>query len=681
MGWVVDLLLGVGQSVRDVVLWIAGLLKVDAAPGIVVLILLLFLVVAMLRFWLQIRERLNAVRALKRLIDTGSNSSDFSETVDSIEADLRKEGRSRAFRQVATTWKEYRETFVPHDEDGRTIIRNSVRPSIFFNPEDLGFSAGSWRIVPGLFVTVGLFLTFLGLISALVSMDLSADKVESSLKTLLTIASAKFIMSLTGLLCSIIFTIVLRRGMARVEGALHQLCEDIENRLTFISLEELAIEQLAATREQREHFRAIGMELVAELGRPLREELPAAISASITTAMTPLLDQVRQVGTDGMGTMVNELSSRFSSDVGRALSQASERLSEAGDRLAAISDSLANGSGRMGAQMEAAVGRLAEAVSDLRNSVGETAQTATGALTEGTDRLLSMMNQTLEQIRDHSRDGAAAMSAAANEIRDAAAGFRSELASATTEGANAARSQMTAASGEAQKAISSAGENVIVAFGKTATQIADATEALSSKTTERLFEPMDQIAARMSSMVEEITAGSEHLGKLNDGMRNSAEAVERASGSIKTASRDFTAAAEPLRLIAEQMATDIQSLTNSTRKVGDVVMTSAQTTAQSAANALKAAQEVLGGESKAIQASLKAVEQMVERLKGQGERLDDIDEKLGTAFEEYRTRVEVAVGTLFGHVRDMQKELAPAIDTLKSVVDQAQEFMPESKRR
>ncbi len=676
-----DLLLGIGQSVRDVVLWIAGLLKVDAAPGIVVLLLLLFLIVAMLRFWLQIRERLNAVRALKRLIDTGSNSSDFSETVDSIEADLRKEGSSRAFRQVATTWKEYRETFVPHEEDGRTIIRNSVRPSTFFNPEDLGFSAGSWRIVPGLFVTIGLFLTFLGLISALGSMDLSADKVESSLKTLLTIASAKFIMSLTGLLCSIIFTIVLRRGMARVEGALHQLCEDIEDRLTFISLEELAIEQLAATREQRQHFRAIGMELVAELGRPLREELPAAISASITTAMTPLLDQVRQVGTDGMGTMVNELSSRFSSDVGRALSQASERLSEAGDRLAAISDSLANGSGRMGAQMEAAVGQLAEAVSDLRNSVGETAQTATGALTEGTDRLLSMMNQTLEQIRDHSRDGAVAMSAAANEIRDAAAGFRSELASATTDGANAARSQMTAASGEAQKAISSAGENVIVAFGKTASQIADATEALSSKTTERLFEPMDQIAARMSSMVEEITAGSEHLGKLNDGMKNSADAVERASGSIKTASRDFTAAAEPLRLIAEQMATDIQSLTNSTRKVGDVVMTSAQSTAQSAANALKAAQEVLGGESKAIQASLKAVEQMVERLKGQGERLDDIDEKLGTAFEEYRTRVEAAVGTLFGHVRDMQKELAPAIDTLKSVVDQAQEFMPESKRR
>ena len=155
-----------------------------------------------------------------------------------------------------------------HDEHGTTILRNSVRPSLFFNADDLGFSPGFWRIVPGLFVTVGLFLTFLGLISALNSMDLSADKVQGSLKALLTIASAKFIMSLTGLFCSIAFTIALRLGISRVETEIHALCGAIEKRLAFISLEALSVEQLAAIREQREHFRMIGLELVAELGGP-----------------------------------------------------------------------------------------------------------------------------------------------------------------------------------------------------------------------------------------------------------------------------------------------------------------------------------------------------------------------------------------------------------------------------
>ncbi len=674
-------LLEVGLFIRDIVLLLASTLQNEAAPGIAVLGLIAALAAAIVLFAFLVVRRVSAVVALRRLIADRVDRDAFSQSIDFIEPNLRKSGNSFAIRQMATTWREYRETFVPHEENGTIIIRNSVRPSVFFNLEDLGFSAGFWRIVPGLFVTVGLFLTFLGLISALESMDLAADRVEESLKTLLTIASAKFIMSLTGLLCSILFTIVLRYGMGKIERELHRLCENIESRLTFISLEALAVEQLASTREQREHFRAIGLELVAELGRPFREELPDAISKSISTAMSPLIQQIGQVGADGMGSMVNELSSRFSSDVGRALSQASDRLSEAGDRLARVSDSLANGSGRMGEQMEAAVGRLAEAVAELREAVGESAQTATGALNDGADRLLSMMNQTLEQIRDHSRDGAAAMSVAAAEIRQAAAGFQGAIAAASAEGASAARGQMTAAGEEASKAILGAGEGVVSAVGRTAAAINQATETLSTKASAQLLAPMDEIATRMNRMVQDISAGSEHLAQLRDGVKHSADAAERASGAIRAASQDFTAAAEPLRATAERMGSNLQSLTESTRKVGDTVLNAAQTTAQSATATLKAAQETLGGEHRAIQAALRAVDEMVQRLKGQGEKLDTIDQKLGIAFEEYRTRVEAAVGSLFGHVRKMQDELAPALDTLRTVVEQAEQFAPESRRR
>ena len=671
----------VGKSIRDVVLSCAALLKNEAAPGLIVLALIISLAGAVFYFQFLVQRRLAAVRALKKLIVTSGSQDVFSQSIDFIEPNLRKKGKSKSLRQVATTWKEYRETFVPHEENGTVIIRNSVRPSVFFNVEDLGFSAGFWRIVPGLFVTIGLFFTFLGLISALGSMDLSADKVEGSLKTLLTIASAKFIMSLTGLLCSILFTIALRIGMGRVEGEVHHLCEVIEDRLSFISLEELAVEQLAATREQREHFRAIGLELVAELGRPFREELPAAISQSISTAMSPLLQQIGQMGADGMGNMVSDLSARFSSDVGRALSQASDRLTEAGDRLGKITEAMASGSGRMGEQMEAAVVRLAEAVADLKASVGDTAQTATGALTEGTDRLLAMMNQTLEQIRDHTRDGAAAMSAAAAEIREAAAGFKSELNAASAEGALAARGQMAAAGSEASKAISGAGETVVAAFGRTAAEIAQATEALSGKASAQLLAPMDDIAARMSRMATDVLAGAENLAQLRDGIRSSADAAERASGAIRAASQDFTAAADPLRVTAVRMGSNVQLLTDTTRKIGDTVLGAAQATAQNASAALAAAQETLGGEHRAIQAALRSVDEMVQRLKGQGDRLDSIDQKLGKAFEDYRNTVEAMVGSLFGHVEKMQEKLEPALDTLREVVEQAEQFVPASRGR
>ena len=178
------------------------------------------------------------------------------------------------------------------------------------------------------------------LVSALKSIVPAKGEVIGSdqLGTLLSVASAKFIMSLTGLLCSILFTLVLRIGIARAEAASHHVANEIEGRLSFISLEYLAIEQLSAVREQREHFRRIGLELVAELGRPLREDIPRAISSGIETAMAPLLAQVGKAGTEGVGALVQDLSSRFTSDVSQALSSASDRLSEAGDRIAQLSE-------------------------------------------------------------------------------------------------------------------------------------------------------------------------------------------------------------------------------------------------------------------------------------------------------------------------------------------------------
>lgn len=670
----------VGVDVRDAVLFCADLLKHESAPGLAVVVLLAGLAVVTVWFEALKRRKLAAIAKLRDLIDDKNSVGRFNQLIDSVGPSLAKAGKSKQLLQIKTAWDEYRETFVPHEENGTITIRNAVRPSVFFNVDDLVFSPGGWRIVPGLFVTIGLCLTFLGLISALHAMDLTADKVTDSLKALLTIASAKFIMSLTGLVCSIAFTILLRVGTSKTEKALHELCGAIEHKLKYISLEELAVEQLKAMREQREHFRAIGMELVAEMGRPFREEIPAAISQSISTAMAPLIQQIGQVGAEGMGSMVSDLSARFSSDVGRALSDASRRLSEAGDRLGQISETLANGSGRMGQQMEASIGRLAEAVGELRNSVGETAQTASGALTEGTNKMLAMMNHTLEQIRDHSRDGAVAMSAAAAEIKDAAAGFKKELEAASADGAAAARDQMSAASTAATSAISTAGQGVLAAFDRTASDITEATLALSAKASGELLTPMDQIASRMTQMVKDITAGSEHLSQLRDGVRHSADAAERASGAIRTAAQDFTSAAEPLRLTAERMGSNLQSLTDSTRKVSETVLVTAQKSAESVAATLTAAKETLGGERRAVEAALRAVDEMVQRLKGQGERLDSIDQKLGHAFEEYRTRVEAAVGSLFGHVRKMQEELAPAVDSLRAVVEQAEQFIPESRR-
>ena len=170
------------------------------------------------------------------------------------------------------------------------------------------------------------------------------------------------------------------------------------------------------------------------------------------------------------------------------------------------------------------------------------------------------------------------------------------------------------------------------------------------------------------------------MRRLSDGVRTGAEASERAAGHLRSASQDLVAAVAPIRANSERLEVAMGQLTQSTQNAASTVIHSAQATAQSAAQILAAAQEVLGGHAKAIEASLGGVSTMLNRLTGQGDRLDDLDEKLGKAFDAYTSRVATAVDGLFGHVRKMQDELAPALDTMRAIVDQAEQFAPESRR-
>ena len=98
--------------------------------------------------------------------------------------------------------------------------------------------------MPGLFVSTGLVLTFLGLIAALRESGhtilLAGDDpklLQQSLSDLLKIASAKFIMSLTGLMASILLGFYLNYLDDRANKALAELNGLVESRVNLASPE------------------------------------------------------------------------------------------------------------------------------------------------------------------------------------------------------------------------------------------------------------------------------------------------------------------------------------------------------------------------------------------------------------------------------------------------------------
>jgi methyl-accepting chemotaxis protein len=421
----VEFIQTIGLPVKKAILWLAGVLtesnldtapvEKGAAPGFVAAVLFLLLIVGVVIYSFQLRQRIHAISWLYNLIKGYETPQEFTQNITDIDIEVRKRWGREAYDELARGWLEYKETLVLYGENESRHFRNSVRPSTFFNAEDLNFTPGFWKIVPGLFVTIGLFLTFLGLVAALDSLKVSgmdAVQLKGSLQTLLETASAKFVMSLTGLACSIIFTIRLRTGVSKIENKLHELCNHTEFLLKFISLEDIATDQLAAIKEQKEHFRTIGLELVAELGRPLKEDLPITIAQSISDAMSPLVSKVAQVGTEGVGGMVEDLSAKFSEDVSKALNEASTSISNAGTMIDTVSENMSrellSSVSALKEMIEEVQGatksRMLDTGKELADSFGKTASTITEQASSLSDTLVAPLNDLQNKIAILSSD-------------------------------------------------------------------------------------------------------------------------------------------------------------------------------------------------------------------------------------------------------------------------------------
>lgn len=668
-----------GKPVETAVLFVAGLLRSEGTPGIVVIVLTATMVVFLVAGIWRMRRQAVLLRGFADALGKVPVEDIAQGGLERVGPELAKIAEGHPGATLREAWDEFSETLIIDDRAEPPVVRNTARPSVFFNIEDLGYGPGFLRILPGMFVSVGLALTFLGLIAALHQMS-DGQITSATMQDLLKIASAKFIMSLTGLVCSIVLTIQLRISMSGVEAALHRLVRLLEERLSFASLEQIALEQLRAQSKAEEANRKLGWELVAELGRPLREELPLAISTSISEAMQPILDKVSAQGTSSVSTMAQDLSQQVSNGVERALTVASDRIAQAGDRIAQLAERMDQSSGRMGAEMDQAVMRVAQAVDELRGAMSATAQSTSGAFTQGAEQLLSVMNATLEGIRQNTGEGARAMSEAAADMRSAASSMREEMEGAARSGAEAAQARMQAAGVEAGAAIDGASRSVLEAFVSASGKITSLTDEMFAKAGSELLSPISNAAEQLDALVGALEESATNARQTAESLRAGALAGAEAAGTFRGASADLVAAAGPVRATTERIEGAIRTLSDSTAQVAGTVTRSAEATATSARQTLEAARETLGAQQRAIEAALQGVESLVRRMQGQGERLDTLDEKLGRAFELYASQTEGAMQSIRSHVVEMSKGLNTALATLQTIVDQLQEFQPQQRR-
>ena len=265
----------------------------------------------------------------------------FAENIATIDQEIDQIARLRHY------WDEFRETTYELDEVqtdyGRPVVRNTVRPQEFFNFHDALFDRPMTRVLPGLFVGIGLILTFVGLVAALVEargVFVEGGDPTEALKNLLTVASAKFYSSIAGLGISIFMTLSFRLATSVVERQLDILCIAIEFRMTYANLENISFQNWQEQKKQTVQLEQFNTQVALSIGQYVEEALNKTMPTHLGEAVQPLVHQISELvenlkssSEDAVSNMVKELSDNLATSTKGASEEVAVRLSGLSDTL------------------------------------------------------------------------------------------------------------------------------------------------------------------------------------------------------------------------------------------------------------------------------------------------------------------------------------------------------------
>lgn len=207
------------------------------------------------RFWFGLVRP--TVRTLNGVTDRIRASAKVSDNpVDAILPAVRSAMQSSPF--LTRPWQSFEAALVLRRRGDGESLHCSAQPSAYFSMQSLrqeGINLASYRPIAGYFVGVGLVLTFMGLVAGLYFASrgmMTSDLLQTrrALIALLNASTFKFLTSIVGIVSSIIVSIVVQKGIHRVETQLAKLCGSIEFYFKPLNLSSLIQDQIDEIRRQ-----------------------------------------------------------------------------------------------------------------------------------------------------------------------------------------------------------------------------------------------------------------------------------------------------------------------------------------------------------------------------------------------------------------------------------------------
>jgi ABC-type transporter Mla subunit MlaD len=586
-------------------------------------------------------------------------------------------------------WTPYLRSVQQDPSDQRNFV-NLIDPRDWFALDRLpGRGYEKWAsTLGGVFLTVGLLFTFVGLSAALLKVgNAGADAVQlrNAISKILEISSAKFITSIAGIIAYIGWTLAARGYASRQAKAAHDLASAIQLLTRPLTPEALLFRQAEETRSQTERLKTFADDVAVAFDQKLGarlEQFPLALGGVLQPAlkdsMQPVVDAIQGMGAsigEGNHSAILDMVSGMMTEVRGAAGTEMRSLVEAMQEAAGELRAAKSGIGETGTQFSQDLTRAAENMRLAASRVAATMETRAGeldarmhridaALSSGAESMGAIggrMSEALEQGLRRALDAMAAASSASagaarshveaqlapllgtlqglmSEIRQSASDSRGEL----VEGGRAARADLAAAinqvGADLARTSAEASGQLSVSFKQAAAEIIGAAEnsvAKFQKVSEELSLRMGQVEHSFAMLAESVRA---QVGYLGD-----------AGATITTAGRSFGDASDELRHATAPVATTMRA-----------VEASANAAREAVANLL-----TMSGAMKDTAASVQAASASAERaFTSYEKRFGEVDDALGRTFERMRAGFE-DLGKRVGEiVRDHDQYVTKACSQL-----------------
>lgn len=635
-----------GRNVKDLILSGSSTVASEESVGIVVITLGVIFTASISLFYYQTVMKKQSVKFLLKELRKSKNREEFAQNFHSFESVMKiKDGTSKFNpydRYIRRAWAEYSETLVISDpaEVGSAEminpVRNTARPSLFFNSFDLGFEHGIWRHVPGIFVSVGLMLTFLGIIAAINGLKTFDDE---AMRIFLDAAKSKFIMSLTGLAASILFTFIYRIQSASLEKQLSHLCDEIELRVLFHTLEQIAAEQLETLREQTGQLKVLGNDLGAQIGE--------SISKALSRDLAPVLDKVGNSAGSEVSGMVSQIGDALNAKLNSSLDEMSNTLSTINRTLVDVTDRLTNSGQNIGDEMSKGIANLNAVVSNARQQLEEDQATAGKNRTAEQEASQQAISTLLESIEQNTRDNNAKMNEAAINIAKAAEGLSDAINGASAEVSMKAGEAVADIGNDVNKKVADAGADITRQLAGISEDFIDGLSDFQSKLDGSLVEPIMSMATNLQSSNRELEKHAAAINQATLSQEKAATSLNNSSTHLEQVSRPISDSVERIERINSAIRSSLEGSLNmmeASRANVDQTMSVMQT----------------------------SIEEMRETISS----TEDLDEKLGAAFEEISAGLINSQDQIRRFSEEITDRFGEGISSIQIVLDGISEFEP-----